>query len=489
MHFSDFGLADSLLRAVVARGYTIPTPVQAQSIPHVLEGRDVLACAQTGTGKTAAFALPILHRLSNVAGQSKADNASNGAASHAKAAPRGGARKIRVLVLSPTRELTAQIFDSFRAYGSHTGLRSTVIFGGVGYRPQIQALQQGVDIVIATPGRLLDLMQQGHVDLSAVETFVLDEADRMLDMGFMPDIRRLVAKLPAKRQTVMFSATMPEPIERLANAILRNPAQVRIAPVKETTELIEQRVCFIPTKLKPRLLTKLLGQGVERAIVFTRTKHGANRVTKQLCAAGIPAQAIHGNKSQAARQRSLASFKSNRPPVLVATDVAARGIDVSGVSHVFNYDLPDEPETYVHRIGRTGRAGATGIAIAFCDQAERSMLKSIERLIRRPLVVDGHHPIESLPEAPAAEASGSRGGGNGSGGNRNGGGSRSGGGGGSGKRRPEQRGARTNRASQRSDNRHSNGGAASGGSSNGGSQSTPAPQRPKRRLASAALGR
>jgi len=481
MHFSDFGLADSLLRAVVARGYTNPTPVQEQSIPHVLAGRDVLACAQTGTGKTAAFALPILHRLSN------ANDAAQG-----KGAPRG-ARKIRVLVLSPTRELTAQIFDSFRAYGNHTGLRSTVIFGGVGYRPQVQALQQGVDIVIATPGRLLDLMQQGHVDLSAVETFVLDEADRMLDMGFMPDIRRLVAKLPAKRQTVMFSATMPEPIERLANAILRSPAQVRIAPVKETTELIEQRVCFIPTKLKPRLLTKLLGLGVERAIVFTRTKHGANRVTKQLCAAGIPAQAIHGNKSQAARQRSLASFKSNRPPVLVATDVAARGIDVSGVSHVFNFDLPDEPETYVHRIGRTGRAGANGIAIAFCDQAERSMLKSIERLIRKQLVVDQHHPIESLPAAPAPESAGPRNGGGSSrsGGGNRGGASRSGGGGGngSGKRRPEQRGARTNRASQRSDNRHSNGGAASGGSSNGGSQSTPAPQRPKRRLASAALGR
>jgi ATP-dependent RNA helicase RhlE len=463
MHFSDFGLADSLLRAVVARGYTIPTPVQAQSIPLVLEGRDVLACAQTGTGKTAAFALPILHRLSNAAATNKT-------------APRAGARKIRVLVLSPTRELTAQIYDSFRAYGNHTGLRSTVIFGGVGYRPQVQALQQGVDIVIATPGRLLDLMQQGHVDLSAVETFVLDEADRMLDMGFMPDIRRLVAKLPAKRQTVMFSATMPEPIERLANAILRNPAQVRIAPVKATTELIEQRVCFIPTKLKPRLLAKLLGQGVERALVFTRTKHGANRVTKQLCAAGIPAQAIHGNKSQAARQRSLASFKSSRPPVLVATDVAARGIDVNGVSHVFNYDLPDEPETYVHRIGRTGRAGATGIAIAFCDQAERSMLKSIERLIRRPLVVDQHHPIESLPPAPVAEAAGPRNGGGG-GGNRHGGGNRGGGGG---KRRPDQRGARTNRAAQRSDSRQPSG---------GGQSEAPRPERPKRRLASAALGR
>jgi len=436
MHFSDFGLADPLLRAVVAAGYTTPTPVQAQSIPHVLEGRDVLACAQTGTGKTAAFALPILHRLSNVAPPA-----------------RGTQRRIRVLVLSPTRELTAQIFDSFRSYGSHTGLRSTVIFGGVGYRPQVHALQQGVDIVIATPGRLLDLMQQGHVDLSSVETFVLDEADRMLDMGFMPDIRRLVAKLPAKRQTVMFSATMPEPIERLANAILRNPSQVRIAPVKATTELIEQRVCFVPTKLKVRLLTKLLGQGVERAIVFTRTKHGANRVTKQLCEAGIPAQAIHGNKSQSARERSLASFKSKRPPVLVATDVAARGIDVNGVSHVFNYDLPDEAETYVHRIGRTGRAGATGIAIAFCDQAERSMLKSIERLIRRPLVVDPHHPIESLPAAPMpSESSGPRHGG------------------GSGKRRPEQRGARTNRSQQRSDSRHTTGGGGGGntGGGNGG---------------------
>ncbi|HVU88132.1 MAG TPA: DEAD/DEAH box helicase [Pirellulales bacterium] len=375
MSFDSFGLAQPLLRAISTAGYTTPTPIQAEAIPHVLARRDVLGCAQTGTGKTAAFALPILHHLT-----------------HNGNPARGSGRRIRALVLSPTRELASQIRDSFQTYGAHTSLRCSVIYGGVGQHPQVKALRHGVDVVVATPGRLLDLMNQGHVDLRSVEIFVLDEADRMLDMGFLPDLRRVIAKLPAARQTVFFSATMPAPIEQLADAILRDPVRIRVAAVKATTELIEQTVCFVPKPKKTDLLTTMLSkEEVTRAIVFTRTKHGADRVVWQLNKAGIKAEAIHGNKSQAARQRSLANFKSNRPPVLVATDLAARGIDVDGVSHVFNYDLPNEAETYVHRIGRTGRAGATGIAVSFCDHDERSYLRDIERLIRRPLTVDKEH--------------------------------------------------------------------------------------------------
>jgi ATP-dependent RNA helicase RhlE len=374
MSFAEFGLAQPLLRAVAAEGYTQPTPIQTQAIPHVLAGRDLLGCAQTGTGKTAAFALPILHRLARPAD-----------------APRGSVRCCRVLVLSPTRELAAQIGESFATYGRHTGLRHTVVFGGVGQQPQVRALHRGVDVLVATPGRLLDLMNQGYVDLAGLETFVLDEADRMLDMGFLPDLRRIIARLPARRQTLFFSATMPPDIERLAGAILRDPVRIRIAPVQATTELIEQSVCFVMKQHKPRLLAKLLKVGeVTRALVFTRTKHGADRVARQLGRHGIRAEAMHGDKSQPARQRTLANFRSNRPPVLVATDLAARGIDVEGISHVFNYDLPHEPETYVHRIGRTGRAGATGIAIAFCDHDERAYLKDIQRLIQRTLAVESH---------------------------------------------------------------------------------------------------
>jgi ATP-dependent RNA helicase RhlE len=383
MSFEELGLAPPLLRAVTAAGYTTPTPIQAQAIPHVLAGRDMLGCAQTGTGKTAAFALPILHRLTDAGNP-----------------PRGSGRRIRALVLSPTRELASQIRESFHTYGSHTALRYSVIYGGVGQRPQVQALRNGVDVVVATPGRLLDLMNQGHVDLGSVEIFVLDEADRMLDMGFLPDLRRVIAKLPVKRQTVFFSATMPGPIEQLANAILRDPAQVRVAPVKATAELIEQSVCFVPQREKTQLLTTMLKKNqVTRALVFTRTKHGADRVVRQLMQSGVKAQAIHGNKSQGARQRTLECFKSNRPPVLVATDLAARGIDVDNISHVFNFDLPNEAETYVHRIGRTGRAGASGIAISFCDPNERSYLRGIERLIRRALVVDAENSVASAPAA------------------------------------------------------------------------------------------
>ncbi len=339
-----------------------------------------MGCAQTGTGKTAAFALPILHHLT-----------------HQGNPARGSGRRIRALVLSPTRELASQIRDSFQTYGRQTPLRYSVIYGGVGQRPQVQALRHGVDVVVATPGRLLDLMNQGHVDLSAVEIFVLDEADRMLDMGFLPDLRRVIAKLPAARQTVLFSATMPAPIEQLADSILRDPVRIRLA-VKATTELIEQTVCFVAKQQKAQLLTTMLRhEKVTRAVVFTRTKHGADRVARHLNHAGVRAEAIHGNKSQAARQHSLAKFKADRPPVLVATDLAARGIDVDGVSHVFNYELPNDAETYVHRIGRTGRAGAAGIAVSFCDHEERSNLRSIERLLRRSLAVDKEHTSLELP--------------------------------------------------------------------------------------------
>jgi ATP-dependent RNA helicase RhlE len=360
------------LRAVISEGYEIPTPIQAQAIPHVLAGRDLLGCAQTGTGKTAAFALPVLHRLMTV-----------------DAPQRGKVRRIRTLVLSPTRELACQIGDSFKTYGRHTSLRHTLVYGGVSQFHQVRDLQRGVDTLIATPGRLCDLMNQGFIDLNAVEVFVLDEADRMLDMGFMPDLRRIVDKLPKQRQTLMFSATMPEPIEELAHKILRDPVQVRIAPVKSTTALIEQAVCFVSKADKPAVLYKLLSASAgTRAIVFTRTKHGADRLTKLLQRDGIRAEAIHGNKTQNARQKTLASFKSNRTHVLVATDLAARGIDVDGVSHVFNYELPHEPETYIHRIGRTGRAGAEGIAIALCDHEEHKHLRAIEKLLNTKVRVD-----------------------------------------------------------------------------------------------------
>jgi len=384
MTFAELGLAQPILRAVLAEGYETPTPIQAQSIPHLMEGRDLLGSAQTGTGKTAAFALPILHRLT-----------------HAGNPAPGTGRRIRVLILAPTRELAAQIGESLRVYGGNTPLRQVVIFGGVGQQPQVRTLQRGVDILIATPGRLVDLMNQGFVDLNSVNTFVLDEADRMLDMGFMPDLRRVIARLPLQRQTIFFSATMPPAIEQLAHSILKDPVRVEIAPVKANTDLIEQSVCFVAKQLKSRLLVQFLKtKCVSRAIVFARTKRGADRIAQDLCKAGFAAEAMHGNKSQSARQRTLASFKSDRPPVLVATDLAARGIDVDGVSHVFNYDLPHEPETYVHRIGRTGRAGAAGIAVAFCDHDERADLKAIERLLRRPLPIDPEHAV-SVPTPPA----------------------------------------------------------------------------------------
>ena len=371
MSFEDLNLSGSLLRAVRQEGYETATPIQAQAIPHLLEGRDLVGCAQTGTGKTAAFALPTLQRL---------------ARSHN--APPPGRRRIRCLVLAPTRELASQIGESFRTYGRHTNLRSTVIFGGVGQNPQVKALQHGVDIVVATPGRLLDLMNQGFVNLSHVEILILDEADQMFDMGFIHDLRRIVARVPRERQTLLFSATMPPPIREMAQQWLRNPVSVQVAPQSTTADRVEQSVYFVDRRHKPQLLAQCLREhGVFRTLVFTRTKHGADKLVKHLIAEGIRSAAIHGNKSQNARRRALDDFKSGKLPVLVATDIAARGLDIDGVSHVFNYDLPMTPEIYVHRIGRTARAGADGIAITFCDAEERSMLREIERITRQRVPV------------------------------------------------------------------------------------------------------
>ena len=371
--FSGLKLADPILKAITEAGYTAPSPIQAQTIPALLGGHDVLGVAQTGTGKTAAFALPLLHRL---------------AADNRKA--QGG--RPRALILAPTRELAGQIADSIRAYGRHLHLRSAVIFGGASANPQIRALRKGVHILVATPGRLMDLMNQGHIDLGAVEVFILDEADRMLDMGFIPDIRRIREKLPGERQTVLFSATMARDIRKLADGLLHDPVHVEVAPEATTVERINQSVRFVAKGRKIAALHDILEGGeVERVIVFTRTKHCANKVVKRLTAAGLAADAIHGNKSQNARQRALRGFREGRIRALVATDIAARGIDVPGVSHVINFELPDEPESYVHRIGRTARAGADGVAISLCDLEDRMALRDIERLIRQSVPVEAGH--------------------------------------------------------------------------------------------------
>ena len=366
--FLDLGLTTDLSKTVHAAGYSQPTPIQAKAIPTVLTGRDVLGCAQTGTGKTAAFALPILQHL----------------AAHP---PRGNRRPVRALILAPTRELAAQIGDNVERYATGTPLRHLVIFGGVGKHPQIGALRRGVDVLIATPGRLLDLMSEGAVSLDAVEHMVLDEADRMLDMGFLPDVRRILAKVPEKRQTLLFSATLPPEIEKLARQFLRDPERIAVDPVSSTCEPIEQSVYMIDQKLKTALLIHLLQDGsIDRALIFTRTKHGANRLAQKLTRSGISASAIHGNKSQSAREKTLLGLRSGEIRVVVATDLASRGLDVKGLSHVVNYDLPNEPETYVHRVGRTGRAGESGIAVALCAQDEQPYLRDIERLIGKKLV-------------------------------------------------------------------------------------------------------
>ncbi|MEI7589081.1 MAG: DEAD/DEAH box helicase [Chitinophagia bacterium] len=384
--FQDLGLIAPLLRAIQEEGYTTPTPIQAESIPIVLQGKDLLGCAQTGTGKTAAFTLPILQLL-----------VSNKTAERRK--------KIRSLIVTPTRELAIQIGESFNAYGRHTGLNCTVIFGGVGQGPQVTALRNGVDVVIATPGRLLDLMNQGHLNIREVEIFVLDEADRMLDMGFVNDVKKLLAVLPKKRQSLFFSATMPPEIVSLANTILFHPLKVSVTPVSSTVDIIEQSVYFVDKVNKNALLIELLkNTAIKTALVFTRTKHGADKVVNLLTKNNIKAEAIHGNKAQNARQRALSNFKAQTTRVLVATDIAARGIDVDDLAYVVNYEIPNIPETYVHRIGRTGRAGANGTAISFCDAEERAYLKDIEKLIAKKVPVIENHPFPMTNFNPIKEA-------------------------------------------------------------------------------------
>jgi ATP-dependent RNA helicase RhlE len=382
--FADLGLTSSVLRALADEGYDTPTPIQAKAVPHVLAGRDLFGCAQTGTGKTAAFALPLIERMLARPGQR-------------------AARRCRTLVLAPTRELAGQIHQSFLAYGRHAGITCAVIYGGVGQRPQANAMLRGVDVLVATPGRLLDLVGQRLVDLRGVEFLVLDEADRMLDMGFIHDVRRIVGMLPAQRQTLFFSATLPAEVRALADSMLRDPLEVKTAPQATPAETVSQSVFFLSKAEKRTMLVQLLReQGMGRVIVFTRTKHGADKLHRDLDKAGISAAAIHGNKSQNQRERALAAFKSPRPPVLIATDIAARGIDVDDVSHVVNYELPHEPETYVHRIGRTGRAGQKGEAFSFCDHEERPRLAAIERLLRTTIPHRGERPeFTELPAEPA----------------------------------------------------------------------------------------
>ncbi|NOY26587.1 MAG: DEAD/DEAH box helicase, partial [Oligoflexia bacterium] len=382
--FSSLGLSEPLLQAISACGYITPTPIQVQAIPPLLLGKDLLGCAQTGTGKTAAFALPVLQHLSSSPSRTR------------------GKRPIRALVLTPTRELAAQIGGSFDRYGKFLDLSHHVIFGGVGQNPQVRALNQGRDILVACPGRLLDLVGQGFIDLSQVDFFVLDEADRMLDMGFIHDVRRVLRLLPESRQNLLFSATMPRVIVDLADDLLDSPVFIEVSPETKTVDRIDQTVMFVEKADKRRLLAEIIGTGdIAQALVFTRTKHGANRLVRQLDQAGIASQAIHGNKSQGARTRALDAFRDGRLSILVATDVASRGIDVDGVSHVFNFDLPNEPETYVHRIGRTGRAGRAGKAIAFCDHSEGAYLRDIERLIGESIPVDEDHAWHAADAIPA----------------------------------------------------------------------------------------
>ena len=384
--FSELGLAAPLLKALAEENYVSPTPIQAQAIPHVMAGRDLLGIAQTGTGKTAAFALPILHRLSTDTRRPERNTC-------------------RCLVLSPTRELASQIAESFRTYGKHLGYSVAVVFGGVSIRPQIDRLMRGVDVLVATPGRLIDHLDQRTLRLDKVEIFVLDEADQMLDMGFIHAIRRITPKLPKERQSLFFSATMPREIGTLAGDLLKDPVKVSVAPVATTAERIDQKVLFVETHRKRVVLAGLIrSESMDRALVFTRTKHGADKVVKHLAEDGIPAAAIHGNKSQAQREKALAAFKNGDTRILVATDIAARGIDVDAVSHVVNFDLPNVPESYVHRIGRTARAGAEGRAISLCDGEERAYLKSIEKLTRQIIPSEDRRDPTAPRPAPSADA-------------------------------------------------------------------------------------
>ena len=395
MKFTELRLSQPILRAVQGAGYTTATPIQAQAIPPILDGRDVLGCAQTGTGKTAAFALPVIPRLADQARRPK------------------GPRLPRCLILCPTRELAGQISKSFQTYGRNVSLRHAVIFGGVSQNPQVAKLRAGVDAVVATPGRLIDLINQGHVDLSHIETLVLDEADRMLDMGFIGDIRRIATYLPDRPQTLLFSATMPPAIRKLASQLMNEPLTIQDAPAAAPADGIDQSVYFVDKPHKTAMLVHLLSSTpISRAIVFTRTKHGADRVVRDLRHAKITAEAIHGNKSQAARTRSLDRFRGGRVHVLIATDVASRGIHIDQISHVFNYDLSHDPESYIHRIGRTARAGAVGAAISFCDPQEHEHLRAIERLIQRRLPVQRDHPSHvpagKSPTGASARRSGSQ---------------------------------------------------------------------------------
>ena len=393
MTFNSLSLTDPILRSLKEEGYTKPTPIQSQAIPVALKGTDLLGCAQTGTGKTAAFAIPILESLS-------------------KNKSRDRNRNIRSLIVTPTRELAIQIDDSFQSYGRYTGLNTAVIYGGVNQKSQVKKLKQGVDILTATPGRLLDLMNQGFISLSNIEIFVLDEADRMLDMGFIHDIKKLLAVLPKKRQNLFFSATMPNEIVKLSNSILHKPTKIEVTPENPTVEAIQQGIYFVDKGNKKNLLVNVLqDSGIKSALVFTRTKHGANKVVKLLNGRNIQAEAIHGNKSQSARQKALGNFKDQRTRVLVATDIAARGIDVDELQYVINYEIPNIPETYVHRIGRTGRAGADGTALSFCDAVEKEYLRDIEKLIGKKIPVidehdfplEDHHP--TVPEKQQSRSS------------------------------------------------------------------------------------
>jgi ATP-dependent RNA helicase RhlE len=375
MLFQDLNLIEPILKALKTEGYTTPTPIQQQSIPIILQRKDLLGCAQTGTGKTAAFSIPILQILHEERLQHKEQ------------------KTIKSLILTPTRELAIQIGESIAAYGKHTGLKHLVIFGGVSQNPQVDSLRRGVDILVATPGRLLDLMNQRYVNLEHIRILVLDEADRMLDMGFVHDVKKIIAKIPAKRQTLFFSATMPKEIQSLADTILNKPEKVEVTPVSSTADTINQSIYFVDKGDKRLLLSHILkDKNIKRVLVFTRTKHGADKVVKDLIRTNITAEAIHGNKSQNARQRALTNFKNSSTRVLVATDIAARGIDVDELTHVIQYELPEVPETYVHRIGRTGRAGASGIAFSFCDEEEKELLKDIHKVIGKAIPVETEHP-------------------------------------------------------------------------------------------------
>ena len=376
--FKSLSLIEPLIKALSLSGYTYPTPIQLQAIPVLLKGQDIIGCAQTGTGKTAAFALPLLQNLTQ---KTKKYNP----------------KQPRILVLTPTRELAIQVHDSFKTYGKFLNIKTSVIFGGVGQTPQVRSISTGVDVLVATPGRLLDLINQRYIFLKELEVFVLDEADRMLDMGFINDIKKIVSLLPAKRHNLFFSATMPKDIESLANSILSNPAKIAVAPISSTVELIDQSVMFLEKEKKRDLLEHLfLDHELKKVIIFTRTKHGANKISDHLSKLGIKTNAIHGNKSQNARQNALNDFKKGHLRALIATDIAARGLDVDDISHVINFDLPNEPESYVHRIGRTARAGASGKAISFCNGEERSFLREIEKLIKKKIPLNTNQPYHSI---------------------------------------------------------------------------------------------